>query len=187
MDKLNTTDNEKCDQLASQPTCNRRSFFGQMALIPLGFLALCATLGVWMLGVIRFFHPNASYEKQARFSFSSPELLQKGEVDTSFKEDHGVWIVRADYEDQDLVFVLRAVCTHLGCTPIWDENEAKFKCPCHGSRFNIDGMNLEGPAPRPLERVAVRMTEDGQLDIDPDKTYRCERGQWNDPASYVLM
>ena len=58
------------------------------------------------------------------------------------------------------------ICTHLGCTPNWLEAENKFKCPCHGSGFYMSGINFEGPAPRPLERVTVSLADDGQVLVD---------------------
>ena len=82
---------------------------------------------------------------------------------------------------------LRTVCTHLGCTPNWLEGEQKFKCPCHGSGFYKDGINFEGPAPRPLERYAIRLADDGQLEVDKSKTFQEEMGQWSDPASFVSV
>ena len=45
-------------------------------------------------------------------------------------------------------------------------SEQKFKCPCHGSGFYITGINFEGPAPRPLERWAISIGDDGQLVVD---------------------
>jgi glycine/D-amino acid oxidase-like deaminating enzyme/nitrite reductase/ring-hydroxylating ferredoxin subunit len=43
-------------------------------------------------------------------------------------------------------------CTHLGCLLRFNAAERSWDCPCHGSRFDVDGEVLEGPAVRPLER-----------------------------------
>jgi cytochrome b6-f complex iron-sulfur subunit len=96
-----------------------------------------------------------------------------------------VWVVNTEYNGQQQLFALKTVCTHLGCTPNWLEAEQKYKCPCHGSGFYKDGINFEGPAPRPLERYAIRVSDDGQVEIDRSRTFQEELGQWADPASFI--
>ena len=106
-----------------------------------------------------------------------------GEVSTKFQKDQRVWIVR---EDKGM-YALWAKCTHLGCTPRWLTAEAKFKCPCHGSGFYKSGVNFEGPAPRPLERLRVTKAEDGQLVIDKGVKYLYEKGDWNKPGAFLKV
>jgi cytochrome b6-f complex iron-sulfur subunit len=100
-----------------------------------------------------------------------------------FKESQRVWIVR----EEEGFYALLAICTHLGCTPNWLPSEDKLKCPCHGSGFYRSGINFEGPAPRPLERLKITLAEDGQLWIDKSKSFRQKRGQWNDPGAYLRV
>jgi cytochrome b6-f complex iron-sulfur subunit len=46
-------------------------------------------------------------------------------------------------------------CVHLGCTVPFRDSCVSFKCPCHGSHYNVDGEYLDGPAPRSLDRFAL--------------------------------
>lgn len=50
-------------------------------------------------------------------------------------------------------------CVHLGCTVPFRDDCDSFKCPCHGSHYNVDGEYLDGPAPRSLDRW--KMSFDG--------------------------
>jgi cytochrome b6-f complex iron-sulfur subunit len=106
-----------------------------------------------------------------------------GEVSGKFKKDFRVWIVR----EAEGLYALFAKCTHLGCTPRWLAAEAKFKCPCHGSGFYKSGINFEGPAPRPLERVRIVLAEDGQLIVDVGVKYRQEKGDWDRPGAFLKV
>ena len=67
------------------------------------------------------------------------------------------------HTENDGLLTLYAVCTHLGCLPPWRNIE--FACPCHGSRYTLDGDWLGGPAPRGLDIFRTRVTfEDGTLE-----------------------
>ncbi|HWI61673.1 MAG TPA: Rieske 2Fe-2S domain-containing protein [Symbiobacteriaceae bacterium] len=49
-------------------------------------------------------------------------------------------------------------CVHLGCTVPWNQSAGKFMCPCHGSVYTLDGQNVAGPAPRPLDMMEIKVT-----------------------------
>lgn len=53
---------------------------------------------------------------------------------------------------------LYGVCTHLGCLPKWVPTNNRFECPCHGSKYELGGQWIEGPAPRNLDRFIVTIT-----------------------------
>jgi cytochrome b6-f complex iron-sulfur subunit len=135
-----------------------------------------------LLGTVRFLFPNVLSEPPSKFKVGDPRQFEEGKVDERFK-DKGTWIVRYQGE----IYALSTTCTHLGCTPNWLEREQKFKCPCHGSGYKITGVNFEGPAPRPLERWAVSIADDGQLVVDKSKKFQKELGQWDNPDSFIKV
>ena len=53
----------------------------------------------------------------------------------------------------------------------------QFKCPCHGSGYDSEGINFEGPAPRPMDRAHVQIAPDGQILVDVSKLYSWPKGQ----------
>lgn len=153
-----------------------------------GWITLTASLIGMILGTLRFLFPNVLSEPPSKFTAGFADQYESETVVTRYKESQHTWIVRHKFAEQgDIVYALDATCTHLGCTPNWLEREHKFKCPCHGSGFHINGINFEGPAPRPLERVAIDIGDDGQIVVDRSKHFREELGQWADPASFIRV
>jgi len=59
--------------------------------------------------------------------------------------------------------------------------------PLSRQRFLHHGVNFEGPAPRPLERYAIRRADDGQIEVDKSRKFQKELGQWNDPDSFLQV
>ena len=167
----------------------RRGFMAIMlgSFLAIGFTTLSLTNLLWVLGLARFMFPNILIEPPSVFKVGFPGDFSADTVDAKFKAQFGVWVTNIEYNGQRQIVALKTVCTHLGCTPNWLEAEQKFKCPCHGSGFYKDGVNFEGPAPRPLERYAIRIADDGQLEVDKSKTFQEEIGQWNDPSCFVSV
>ena len=158
----------------------RRGFLSVLGVAWTSFAAACAA---GTIATTRFMFPNVLFEPPQQFKAGLPSDFQVGTVDQRFKESFGVFIIR----DEKGIYVLRAVCTHLGCTPNWLEAENKFKCPCHGSGFYRSGINYEGPAPRPLERYRVVLADDGQILVDKTKIYAQEKGEWSSPESFMTV
>ena len=159
---------------------DRRSFIKWSVL---GWSAFAAVVGGYGTMVMRYLFPNVLFEPVQSFRAGLPDDYDVGQVSERFKDKHGVWIVR----DQEKIYALSTVCTHLGCTPTWMANEEKFKCPCHGSGFYKTGVNYEGPAPRPLERFKIYLADDGEIVVDKTKKYQQEKGEWSDPESFVSV
>ncbi|MBL9161346.1 MAG: ubiquinol-cytochrome c reductase iron-sulfur subunit [Planctomycetaceae bacterium] len=162
---------------------DRRDFVGIMLAVGFWMVGIIGTL--WTLLTVKFMFPNVLREPPSKFKVGFPDAFPGGQVQEKFKAQFGIWVVNAEYNGQQQIVALKSVCTHLGCTPNWLEAEQKFKCPCHGSGFYKDGINFEGPAPRPLERYAIRLADDGQIEVDKSRTFQEEMGAWTDPASFI--
>ena len=134
---------------------------------------------------LRFFFPRTIFEPKRIFSVGAPSDFGIG-VDTKFQKSQRIWVVRST----DRLFVIYARCTHLGCTPDWKESESKYKCPCHGSGYDPEGINYEGPAPRPMDRAKVELNAEGQIVVDTSILFKEEKGkatQFNDEGAYIAI
>jgi glycine/D-amino acid oxidase-like deaminating enzyme/nitrite reductase/ring-hydroxylating ferredoxin subunit len=67
----------------------------------------------------------------------------------------GAQMVAAYRDDSGALHAVNARCTHLGCLVSFNNAERSWDCPCHGSRFDVDGQVLHGPAVRPLKRITT--------------------------------
>ncbi|HLE63366.1 MAG TPA: Rieske 2Fe-2S domain-containing protein [Pyrinomonadaceae bacterium] len=144
-----------------------------------GFLITC------FLMFLRFFLPRSIFEPSSVFRIGSPNDYALG-VDTKWQQQYRIWVTRTS----DRLFVIYARCTHLGCTPDWKASENKFKCPCHGSGYDSEGVNFEGPAPRPMDRAKVELDAEGQIVVDISTLYQWpkgEKGKFDEPGAYIPL
>jgi cytochrome b6-f complex iron-sulfur subunit len=165
----------------------RRSFLSWMTL---AWTAFTASMLAALTATGRFMFPNVLFEPPPTFKAGFPNEIQVGQVDERFKQKYAVWLVRTAYDqyaNASGIFALSTVCTHLGCTPNWLEAEQKFKCPCHGSGYYKTGVNFEGPTPRPLERYAISLADDGQILVDKSRKFQQEKGEWSNPAAFLKL
>jgi cytochrome b6-f complex iron-sulfur subunit len=149
--------------------------WGAMAAVGLTFLAMFQD----------FFGPKVLKEPRSLFRVGRPADFGNPGVYEQYKPDE-IWLVNLQPQENRLV-AFSTICTHLGCIPSWLPGERKFKCPCHGSGFYMNGINFEGPAPRPLERFAIYRDQDGYVMVDKSRVFRQELGQWDDPQSYIML
>ena len=166
--------------LADPMEMDRRTFIKWSTV---GWAAFVAILGGYGTMILRYLFPNVLFEPVQSFRAGFADEYQRGEVSERWKDKYGVWIVR----DEEKIYALSTVCTHLGCTPNWLGNDNKFKCPCHGSGFYKTGINFEGPAPRPLERFKIYLADNGEIVVDKTKKFQQEKGEWKDAESFVAV
>jgi len=147
--------------------------------------AVTGFLGAWLVAFLRFFLPRTLFEPPTVFKIGYPSDYALG-VDTKWQQKYRIWVGRTP----DRVFVIFARCTHLGCTPDWKASENKFKCPCHGSGYDSEGVNFEGPAPRPMDRAHLELAPDGEIVVDISRLYQWPKGQpshFSDPGSFLQV
>jgi len=147
--------------------------------------AIIGFMGTWFVMFQRFFLPRSITEPSSIFRIGFPGDYAFG-VDTKWQPQYRVWVVR----NSERLFVINAVCTHLGCTPDWKSSENKFKCPCHGSGYDSEGVNFEGPAPRPMDRAQVTLDAEGQIVVNKDRLFKWEKGresQFDEEGAYLRV
>lgn len=125
-----------------------------------GLAACTAAAGGATVLTADFLRPRALFEPSTRFVAGLPEAFDTGTVLTD--QDHRAYVIRSP----DGFRALSSVCTHLGCITRYQPDQRVIACPCHGSRFSLDGEVLAGPAPRPLPQFQMALTTDGEIEVD---------------------
>ncbi len=147
---------EKSVPQSSPPCgCTRRETFEKLGI---GALAV-AGAGAGAFGY-EYLSPNVLYEPSPITNAGKPDQYPSGSVTTL--SEAGVYLIHGPQG----FYALSATCTHLGCRTAWAAALGIIACPCHGSKFNIDGIKIAGPAPRPLPWLKVWISDDGDLMVD---------------------
>ncbi len=170
---------ERAADLLAAASVTRRQFSLSLAL---AWGSMAATAAMALGALQAFMVPKLIKEAPSIFRAGRLQEYPVDGVYTTYKKSNQVWIIRKG----STLFALSTTCTHLGCIPNWLSADQKFKCPCHGSGFRMDGVNFEGPAPRPLERVKIAL--DGEfIVLDKSMRYRKELGQWGQDGSQITV
>jgi Rieske Fe-S protein len=120
------------------------------------WLVPLAVAGTQLLRYLRF-EPPATGSTQ--FSLGKPAVLPKL---PAYFENGQVWLM----QDAQGYYAMDAVCTHLGCIVRMQPTGDEVRSPCHGSRFDLEGKVLQGPATRPLPFMRLYWSPDGNLTVD---------------------
>lgn len=140
---------------------SRREF---LRLLRNGFLSLSA--GLTIAGLIRFLNFESDPVPQTEYDLGATSDFPMGS--RTVLSDPLVLVIH----NEDGFSALSLVCTHLGCTV--KEHDQGFECPCHGSRFDQNGVVAKGPAKKRLRSLPIQITSDARLklstiaDIDSD-------------------
>jgi cytochrome b6-f complex iron-sulfur subunit len=142
----------------------RRKFLGL-----LGAGALGVTGAGTAAAGLSFMRPAVFYEAESRFRVGRPEDFAVGDIVALSRQ--GVYVVRSAVG----FYAMTATCTHLGCRTGYQAEGRSIFCPCHGSRFDLDGRVTDGPAPRPLPRLELTLDRgylvvDVRREVAPDRS-----------------
>lgn len=138
-----------------QMDVSRREFFARLGLGSL----IVAGAGAGLFSY-EYFSPNVLFEASPIIRAGKPDQFPPNSV--TLDPQSGIYLVNGDKG----YYALGAICTHLGCLTAWKVELDLIACPCHGSRFNRDGIKVAGPAPQPLPWLKVWLADDGYLMVD---------------------
>ena len=133
----------------SDEQATRRRFLGGLTLTSLG-ISLAGTVAIW----VRYLWPSVLFELPTRFRAARLGDLSRKPL--LFLRDNRMFVIKDDAG----VFAQSAICTHLGCLVRAEPGEDGFFCPCHGSRFSLDGRVLKGPARLPLPHYRIERRQE---------------------------
>ncbi|MCQ3977911.1 MAG: hypothetical protein DPW09_31170 [Anaerolineae bacterium] len=171
------------------PTVTRREFLNYAWLASIALLTVQGIgMGLW------FAFPNF---KEGQFGGNFPIGDAAGalpEVNSGPKAyvDGKFWLVNLDTEvdgqPRKGIMAIYKVCTHLGCLYEWVPMTNRFECPCHGSKFQLSGDYIAGPARRSLDRFVIQAVapdgsiketdaEGNPLEINGDETLIIDTGR----------
>jgi cytochrome b6-f complex iron-sulfur subunit len=140
---------------------SRREFFAKMGMGSL----IVAAAGTGLFSY-EYFSPNVLFEASPIIKAGKPDQFPPNTV--TLDPQSGIYLVNGAKG----FYALGAICTHLGCLTAWKPELDMIACPCHGSRFNRDGIKIAGPAPQPLPWLKVWLSEDGYLMVDRSETLK---------------
>lgn len=126
----------------------RRDFLGTT------ITGTAATLGVVSAyPVVRFLSPRPDPGQRIATAGEAEKFLP-GTSKTVLLGDKPVLVIRLD-DGQFRAF--SAICTHLQCVVAYSAQHRQIECPCHKGVYSLEGANVSGPPPRPLQSVGVEV------------------------------
>ena len=111
---------------------------------------------------IKFLVPPVLYEASQIFEAGTVNDFNSGKVKNIQMGEKKI----SQINQNDKLYALVRTCTHMGCVPNFNESEKAFVCPCHGSKFDIQGNVIRGPAPEPLYRASLVINKNGRVEVN---------------------
>jgi len=160
--------------MSGEPTVHENDAAAADAMPRRRLLAWFSSVGLFGSAVLAavsnviFFKPRVTYGQPATFQIGKPEDYPPGT--RIAREAERICIIR----EGNKLAAISTTCTHLGCSVAI--SDTGFACPCHGSRYDQDGIVTGGPAPKPLPWFKVSVAPNGEVEVDkntqvPSGTY----------------
>jgi menaquinol-cytochrome c reductase iron-sulfur subunit len=149
------------------PSGSRRRFFQWVTNVAAGVIGM--GLAIPLLGYL--ISPAFKRRTELWVDVASADALVLGEpIQLDYlaaikdgwmetKIHKAIWAVK---QGDEQLTVFSPMCTHLGCGYRWEASDRTFKCPCHGSVYDIGGKVIAGPAPRSLDVLPAKL-ENGRV------------------------
>lgn len=135
----------------------RRDFFSLLWQATLGTSSI---LG--LAGIIRFLSHNPNPSTVTRFDLGPVEQFSTNSITIFQPGRAAIFRTSSGLEARSLI------CPHLGCQV--ELNATGFDCPCHGSRFSLDGSLSKGPANSDLKKLRIEISQEGHIILDVSET-----------------
>ena len=120
--------------------------------------SLGATMASVLYPVVQFLIPPAVTESQQNNIVAAKAAEMKPNTGRIFKFGSRPGILIRTQDGNLRAF--SATCTHLECTVQYRDDLQRIWCACHGGQFDLNGINVAGPPPRPLEQYTVNVSGD---------------------------
>jgi len=135
---------------------NRRNF------IVGGVSTLLAASAGGLYASVKSLYPTVDYQPSMKAEIGLPEEFAGDVMKQVQIGGRKISIMKGD----NGLYALVRNCTHMGCIPYLDGETEKFRCPCHGSVFTLEGDVVKGPAPEPLYRAWISVNPRGRVEIN---------------------
>ena len=164
------------------------------------FAGLTLGLGSWIVGFLGFFNRRKPVGFGGVVTVIKASIPPAG-ADPARISEGKFWLSNLLGAQGDVfqvggtggLLALYWKCPHLGCTVPWNPNFdggavnfpgiiGWFRCPCHGSTYSRAGVRVYGPAPRPMDTMALTVNADGSVNVN---TGKITLGGYDDPLREV--
>ena len=135
---------------------NRRTFIAG------GMGALLAASAGGLYASVKSLYPTVEYQPPMKAEIGLPEEFSGDVMKQVQIGGRKISVMKGD----NGLYALVRNCTHMGCIPYLDAGAEKFRCPCHGSVFTLEGDVIKGPAPVPLYRAAITVNPRGRIEVN---------------------